>query len=64
IIGWKWAVVVLSILSLTFLFALDNTIIADIQPVIVLHFNNVKNLTWLSAAFLISAAATNLVWGK
>ncbi|KAG9233585.1 major facilitator superfamily domain-containing protein [Amylocarpus encephaloides] len=46
--GWKWVVVVLSILSSTFLFALDNTIVADIQPVIVLHFNDVKNLTWLS----------------
>ncbi|PVH69625.1 putative HC-toxin efflux carrier [Cadophora sp. DSE1049] len=64
ITGWKWAVVVLSILSSTFLFALDNTIVADIQPVIVLHFNDVKNLTWLSVAFLIGAAATNLVWGK
>jgi MFS family permease len=64
ITGWKWAVVVLSILSSTFLFALDNTIVADIQPVIVLHFNDVKNLTWLSVAFLIGAAATNLIWGK
>jgi hypothetical protein len=64
ITSWKWAVVVLSILSLTFLFALDNTIVADIQPVIVMHFNNVKNLTWLSVAFLIGAAATNLIWGK
>jgi MFS family permease len=62
--GWKWALVVLSILSSTFLFALDNTIVADIQPVIVLHFNDVANLTWLSVAFLIGAAATNLVWGK
>jgi MFS family permease len=64
ITGWKWAVVVLSILSSTFLFALDNTIVADIQPVIVMHFNDVKNLTWLSVAFLIGAAATNLIWGK
>jgi hypothetical protein len=64
ITGWKWAVVVLSILSSTFLFALDNTIVADIQPVIVMHFNDVKNLTWLSIAFLIGAAATNLIWGK
>jgi hypothetical protein len=56
ITGWKWAVVVLSILSSTFLCALDNTIVADIQPVIVLHFNDVKNLTWLSVAFLIILA--------
>src|SRR6266536_3673090 len=62
--GWKWAIVVLSILSSTFLFALDNTIVADIQPVIVLHFNEVAKISWLSVAFLIGAAATNLVWGK
>ena len=62
--GWQWAVVVLAILSSTFLFALDNTIVADIQPVIVTHFDSVGKLTWLSVAFLIGAASTNLVWGK
>lgn len=62
--GWKWIVVVLSILSSTFLFALDNTIVADIQPVIVRQFDSVAKLTWLSVSFLIGAAATNLVWGK
>lgn len=64
ITGWKWATVVLAILSSTFLFALDNTIVADVQPVIVEHFNSVSKLSWLSVAFLIGAAATNLVWGK
>lgn len=62
--GMKWALVVLSILSSTFLFALDNTIVADIQPVIVTQFNSVAKLTWLSVAFLIGAASTNLIWGK
>lgn len=37
---------------------------ADVQPAIVLHFNSVAKLSWLSVAFLIGAAATNLVWGK
>jgi MFS family permease len=62
--GWRWALVVFAILSSTFLFALDNTIVADIQPVIVTHFQDVSKLSWLSVAFLIGAAATNLVWGK
>jgi hypothetical protein len=62
--GWKWGLVVLSILSSTFLFALDNTIVADIQPAIVLHFNDIGNLTWLAVSFLLGAAATNLIWGK
>lgn len=64
ITGWKWILVVLSILSSTFLFALDNTIVADIQPAIVLHFNDISNLTWLSVSFLLGASATNLIWGK
>lgn len=62
--GWKWYLVVLSVLSSTFLFALDNTIVADIQPAIVLHFNDIGNLPWLAVAFLLGAAATNLLWGK
>ncbi|CZR65858.1 related to major facilitator (MFS1) transporter [Phialocephala subalpina] len=62
--GWKWALVIFSILSSTFLFALDNTIVADVQPTIVTHFDAIGKLSWLSVAFLIGAAATNLVWGK
>jgi hypothetical protein len=59
--GWRWYLVVLSILSSIFLFALDNTIVADIQPVIVTHFSSVSKLSWLSVSFLIGAASTNLV---
>lgn len=62
--GWRWAIVVGAILSSTFLFALDNTIVADVQPVIVEHFDAVDKITWLSVAFLIGTAATNLIWGK
>ena len=43
---------------------LDNTVVADVHPVIVTHFNSVGKLTWLSVAFLIGAASTNLIWGK
>ncbi|KAL8753098.1 MAG: hypothetical protein Q9184_005521 [Pyrenodesmia sp. 2 TL-2023] len=62
--GVIWVLVVLSILSSTFLFALDNTIVADVQPAIVERFGSIEKLPWLSVAFLVSAAATNLVWGK
>lgn len=62
--GWRWAVVVAAIYSSQFLFALDNTIVANVQPVIVEHFNAVEKLTWLSVAFLIGSAGTNLIWGK
>ncbi|KAL9126928.1 MAG: hypothetical protein Q9217_004104 [Psora testacea] len=62
--GIKWTMAVSSILASAFLFALDNTIVADIQPAIVTRFGNVNKLPWLSVAFLVAAAGTNLVWGK
>lgn len=60
--GVVWVLVVLSILSSTFLFALDNTIVADIQPAIVERFGSISKLPWLSVSFLVAAASTNLVW--
>lgn len=60
--GVKWALAVISILISTFLFALDNTIVADVQPAIVERFGQVNKLPWLSVAFLVAAAGTNLVW--
>ncbi|KAK4864626.1 hypothetical protein LT330_009621 [Penicillium expansum] len=62
--GWKWIVVVLAIYNSQFLFALDQTIVANVQPAIVEQFNSVDRLSWVSVAFLIGAAGTNLVWGK
>ena len=60
--GVLWAVVVLSILSSTFLFSLDNTIVADIQPAIVKDFESIEKLAWLPVAFLLGSASTNLTW--
>jgi hypothetical protein len=51
--GWKWALVVISILSSIFLFSLDNTIVADIQPAIIETFGEVNKLPWLSVGFLL-----------
>lgn len=49
--GVKWVLLVLSILSSTFLFALDNTIVADVQPAIVERFGSIDKLPWLSVSF-------------
>ncbi|KAJ5794562.1 MFS drug efflux transporter [Penicillium paradoxum] len=62
--GWKWIVVVLSILSSSFLFALDNTITANIQAEIVRDFEAVNKLSWISVGLVMSASATVLLWGK
>ncbi len=54
--------VVAAILSSVFLFSLDQTIVADVQPDIVNHFHAVSQLPWLSVSLLLGAAATNLFW--
>ncbi|ATZ48299.1 hypothetical protein BCIN_03g05280 [Botrytis cinerea B05.10] len=62
--GLSWILVVACISSSTFLFAIDNTIVADIQTAIVEEFDEVGKLTWVSVAFMLGAAGTNLMWGK
>lgn len=60
--GIKWALVVLSILSSTFLYALDNTVVADVEANIVDTFGEIQKLAWLPIAFLVSCVATNSLW--
>jgi MFS family permease len=62
--GWKWGLASVAILLSIFLYALDATIVAAIQPLIVTDFNAVEKLAWLSVAFLLAATATNMVWGR
>ncbi|KAI9147511.1 Efflux pump alnA [Paramyrothecium foliicola] len=62
--GWKWYLAITAILLSIFLYALDNTVVADIQPVIIDEFGHVEMLAWLSVAFLLGASATNLIWGR
>ncbi|KAM5442428.1 Efflux pump dep3 [Microsporum ferrugineum] len=61
--GWKWAVVYASILSTTFLFSLDNTIVADIQPAILELFGQVQLLPWIGVGFALGTMCV-LPWGK
>jgi hypothetical protein len=56
--GWRWALVVCAILNSLFLFALNNTIVADIQPAIVETFGDIGKLSWLGAS---GATTTSLV---
>ncbi|EED18319.1 efflux pump antibiotic resistance protein, putative [Talaromyces stipitatus ATCC 10500] len=62
--GWKWCLTLVSILASTFLYALDATVVADLQPVILQELGGIQELPWLSVAFLLSATATNLLWGR
>ena len=60
--GVRWVLVVIAILSSTFLFSLDNTVVADVQPTIVRQFDSVDKLTWLSVGYLLGSTTTNLLW--
>ena len=60
--GILWVLVVVAILSSTFLFSLDNTVVADVQPTIVRQFGSVNKLAWLSVGYLLGSTTTNLLW--
>jgi MFS family permease len=62
--GWKWFVYMAAIVSSTFLYALDGTIVAVLQPGLIEEFGHIEDLSWLSIAFLLCATATNLAWGR
>ena len=50
-------------LSTTFLFALDNTIVADIQPSVLEDFGDVELLPWIGTGFALGNM-TILTWGR
>ncbi|TGJ79825.1 hypothetical protein E0Z10_g8942 [Xylaria hypoxylon] len=60
----SWFFVVFSLLSALFLFALDNTIVANVQENIIYDFGGIEKLPWISVAFALGAVATNLFWGQ
>lgn len=62
--GFKWFLVIVAIFSTNFLFALDNTIVADIQPAIIQDLGEINKLSWISVGFSLGAASTNFLWGR
>ncbi|KAI4668776.1 Efflux pump dep3 [Alternaria triticimaculans] len=61
--GWKWATAYSAMLSTTLLFALDNTIVANIQPAIIADFGHLELLTWIGTGFALGTMFI-LLWGK
>ncbi|QSS49577.1 MFS drug efflux transporter [Histoplasma capsulatum var. duboisii H88] len=62
--GISWFLVVASTLSCIFLYAIDNTITANVIPVIAADFQNTDKLAWLSVGFMIGGVAVVLPFGK
>ncbi|KFA66960.1 hypothetical protein S40285_05748 [Stachybotrys chlorohalonatus IBT 40285] len=61
--GWKWGVAYASLLSVTFLFSLDNTIVAAIQPSILSTLGSVELLAWIGVSFSLGSTCV-LAWSK
>lgn len=49
----QWTIAYTSILSSTFLFALDNTVVANIQPAIINEFGQIQDLPWVGVAYAL-----------
>ncbi|OJZ82522.1 hypothetical protein ASPFODRAFT_63725 [Aspergillus luchuensis CBS 106.47] len=69
--GIKWFLLVASMLTGSFIYALDNIIVANIAPLclfkiaaIVNYFDVVENLPWLSVGFMIGGVVMVLIYGK
>ncbi|KAH9875837.1 hypothetical protein IAQ61_003302 [Plenodomus lingam] len=62
--GFPWFLLVISVLSSIFLYALDNTIVADIIPAIANDFSSINDLGWLSVGFVIGGVAVIMPLGK
>ncbi|PYH94064.1 putative MFS drug efflux transporter [Aspergillus ellipticus CBS 707.79] len=62
--GAKWFLLLTAVLSSISFFALDNTIVADVQPKIVDSLGEINKLTWISVGFALGAVVVQLFWGK
>lgn len=62
--GWRKAAVCATILSIAFLYGLDNTIAADIQGAVVEDFGEVDKLGWIGIGYSMGSVATIFSLGK
>ncbi|CAK5276777.1 unnamed protein product [Mycena citricolor] len=62
--GLKLALITLALCLAIFLVALDNTIIATAIPKITDDFNSLADVGWYGSAYLLTTAATQLLFGK
>jgi hypothetical protein len=62
--GFCWFLIVSAILGSTFLYALDNTVVADVGVNVVQTLGEIEKLPWLGTAFTLSSMSTILVWSK
>ncbi|KAK7993901.1 hypothetical protein PG989_007282 [Apiospora arundinis] len=62
--GFRWIMAVFAILASTFMFALDTTVVANIQPHIINSVGEFEKYPWLGTAFVLPSATLVLPWSK
>ncbi|KAI0146894.1 putative efflux pump antibiotic resistance protein [Xylariaceae sp. FL1272] len=62
--GISWFIVVVAVISSTFLYALDNTVLANVRPSIIDSFGRIDLLPWVSVADPLGEIGSNPFWGK
>lgn len=58
--GFRWWLLLVAIYSTTFLYGLDNTIVADVQGSILDRFGQVEKLSWIGTGFPLGSVAVIL----
>ena len=62
--GMTWALVVMATLSSLFLFSLDNTIVAVVQPKIVEDLGALDKLPWLVVGYCLGSVSMASLWAR
>ncbi|KAL6234374.1 hypothetical protein BDW75DRAFT_241187 [Aspergillus navahoensis] len=62
--GWRRVIIAIAINTGSFLYGLDNTIVADIQGSVVERFGQIEKLSWLGSGFPLGSIALLLAVGK
>ncbi|KAK2602323.1 hypothetical protein N8I77_008867 [Diaporthe amygdali] len=62
--GLRWVLTVGAILACFFMYALDTTVVADIQPDIVAALGDFQKFPWLATAYVLPSTALVLIQSK
>ena len=61
--GWRWFSSAVAIYATAFLYGLDTTIAADVQPAVVKSLGGIEKLAWVGVGFPLGSVATILPIG-
>lgn len=62
LVGWKWTLLVISMLATVFLYAMDNTVLANSRPPIIKDLGEIEKLPWLTVAYAFGACCVSAIW--